>query len=165
MAKQPSSNARLSGLLACGWLDSNTREIRVRGQRVGFQAVGLHGETAALAHVDSHSPARVGKYGVEVAEFEGLVTAELSLPAENVDLFVIDEIGKMECYSEEFVDHVERILRGGVPLLATVALKGSGFIREVKLRPNVELLTVKRSNREQLPSEVVRRRKPVSNRE
>jgi nucleoside-triphosphatase len=145
---------RLAGVRLAGFY---TREMRESGRRIGFQAVGLHGEAALLAHVKSHSPARVGKYGVDVDEFERLVTAELSLPAEHVDLFVIDEIGKMECLSQKFVDKVMRILRGDIPLLATIALKGGEFIGEVKRRPNVELLTATRANREELPADVARR--------
>lgn len=145
---------RLASLRLAGFY---TREMRERGQRVGFQAVGLHDETALLAHVDSRSPARVGRYGVELEEFEEIVTAELGLSTEDVDLFVIDEIGKMECFSQEFVDSVRRILRSGVPLLATVALRGGGFIREIKRWPNVELVTVTPLNREELPEEVARR--------
>ena len=145
---------RLAGLRLAGFY---TREMRESGRRVGFQAVGLHGGTAPLAHVESHSRTRLGKYGVEVDEFEGLVTTELGVSAENIDLFVIDEIGKMECFSQMFVDHVERLLRGDVPLFATVARKGSGLIRKAKCWPNVELITVTLSNREQLPVDLAQR--------
>jgi nucleoside-triphosphatase len=142
-------DARLTGFY--------TREIRQSGRRVGFEAVGLHGTNALLAHVDSPSPARVGKYGVELEDFEGLVTAELSLALDEVDLVVIDEIGKMECFSQTFVCTVRQILDECVPLLATVAQKGGGFIREVKQRSDVELATVTAANREMLPAQIARR--------
>lgn len=132
-----------------------TREIRLQGRRMGFEVVGLRGETAPLAHVESRSPARVGKYGVELNAFEKLLRAELNRSPEEVDLFVIDEIGKMECLSRPFVEAVRGILDGPVPLLATVALKGGGFIREVKARSGVELRTVTHRNRDHLPNELV----------
>ena len=43
---------------------------------------------------------------------------------------------------------------GEVPLLGTIALKGGGFIREVKQRDDVELITVTTSNRNNLPVEM-----------
>ena len=42
-----------------------TQEIRQAGHRVGFEAVGLGGDSAMLAHVDFRFDRRVGRYGVE----------------------------------------------------------------------------------------------------
>jgi hypothetical protein len=63
-------------------------------------------------------------------------------PRCEVDLFVIDEIGKMECFSRTFVNQVGRLLDGNVPVLATVAMKGGGIITAVKQRSDVELVRV-----------------------
>ena len=57
----------------------------------------------------------------------------------------------MECFSKRFVELVTKILDGPVAVLATVALKGGGFISEVKQRPDVEQLTVTLANRDRLP--------------
>src|SRR5262249_38465414 len=70
-----------------------TQEIRDRGQRLGFLAIGLHGEEAVLAHVQSRSKLRVGRYGVEPERLQPLVQAELGRSADDVDVFLIDEIG------------------------------------------------------------------------
>jgi nucleoside-triphosphatase len=94
----------------------------------------------------------VGKYGVELAPFENLLRAELET-LENVDLYVVDEIGKMERFSELFVDTMRQILEGDVPLLATIAAKGGGFIGELKRRGDVELITANPGNRDSLPSD------------
>src|SRR5262245_43483165 len=73
------------------------RELREHCARVGSEAVGSSAGThALLAHVRSKSRHRVGRYGVEAAAFSPLVEAELDRPVGEVDLFVIDEIGKME---------------------------------------------------------------------
>jgi len=142
------TDLRLAGFYTC--------ELRHGGKRIGFEAIGLGGQTAPLASVRSRSQIRVGKYGVELAAFDGLLRAELE-PLGNVDLYVVDEIGKMECYSKLFVDTMRQILDGDVPLLATIALKGGGFIREVKQRDDVELITVSPGNRDSLPGELVAR--------
>jgi nucleoside-triphosphatase len=134
-----------------------TREIRQGGQRVGFEILGLSGGKGVLAHVDSPGRPRVGRYGVNLTEFEDVVRLELQKPCGEVDLFVIDEIGKMECFSGLFMDATERVLDGPSPVLATVAAKGSGFIGDVKNRPDVEILLVSAANRDGLPDIIVRR--------
>src|SRR3954467_10914743 len=53
---------QLADLRLAGFL---TLELREHGQRVGFEAVGLGGRRAILAHVQSRSPVRAGRYGVE----------------------------------------------------------------------------------------------------
>src|SRR4051794_30252169 len=53
---------RLGDLRLAGFL---TLELREHGQRVGFEAVGLGGRRAILAHVRFPSPVSVGRYGVD----------------------------------------------------------------------------------------------------
>lgn len=145
---------RLRGRRLAGFY---TQEIRRQGQRLGFEAVGLGGRSAVLAHVHFRSPLRVGRYRVDLAAFEAIVHEELDKPETHVDLFVIDEIGKMECSSRAFVEAVERLLSGPARVLATIAAKGGGLIARAKVRPDVELLVVSAANRDALPGEIVAR--------
>jgi nucleoside-triphosphatase len=128
-----------------------TLELREHGQRVGFEAVDLSGRRAILAHVRSRSPVRVGRYGVEPERLIPLVEENPARPGESVDVFLIDEIGKMECSCPAFTAAMQRVLKGPVPVLATVALKGGGFIAEVKARPDVRIIEVAQGNRDELP--------------
>jgi nucleoside-triphosphatase len=66
-------------------------------------------------------------------------------------ILLIDEIGKMECFSLRFVTAVRSLLDGRRPMVATVAIKGGGFIAEAKARPDVEIWQVTKANREELP--------------
>ena len=125
-----------------------TDEIRKAGQRHGFRATTFAGNSTVLAHVDFRSRNRVGRYGVDVTAFEELVLPEL---ARRCDLFLIDEIGKMECFSARFVDAVWQILDGPRPVIATVALKGGGFIAEAKARPDVQVWELAKANRDEMP--------------
>ena len=134
-----------------------TSEIRHRGRRLGFEAFGLGGGSTVLAHVDHDSGKRVGRYGVDLRGFDPLVRRELGRPPGEVDLFVIDEIGRMECSSAVFGQWTRTVLDGAVPVLATIALTGGGFMAEVRSRPDVELLTVTATNRDGLTETVVRR--------
>jgi nucleoside-triphosphatase len=141
-----------------------TQEMRQRGQRVGFEIVGLSGPRAVLAHVRSSSRHRVGRYGVDPSALEAMVRAELIGQTGEADLIVIDEIGKMELTCPSFVAVVPRLLDGGVPVVATVALHGSGLIAQVKARNDVQLVEVSGHNREQLPEQMeswVRQRLPA----
>jgi nucleoside-triphosphatase len=131
-----------------------TQEHREGGRRVGFEAVGIStGIHALLAHTRSRSRIRVGRYGVELAAVVPLVKAELARPPSEVDVFVIDEIGKMELCCDEFIEAVHWLLDGPVPLVATVAKRGGGLIAEAKTRSDVRLVQVTEGNRDALPAE------------
>jgi nucleoside-triphosphatase len=119
----------LAGLRLAGFY---TQEVRERGRRVGFEIIGLGGQRCPLAHVDWHSQLRVGRYGVEPARLEPIIQGELGQSPSAVDVYVIDEIGKMECRCVSFVQAVRGVLDGPAPVLATIARKGGGFIAEVK---------------------------------
>jgi len=132
-----------------------TQEIRAQGQRVGFEAVSLSGRRALLAHVRSRSRHRVGRYSVEPDPLGPLVQAEMaSLDA--ADVFLIDEVGKMELFCPAFVAVVPRLLDGAVPVVLTVARKGQGLIAQVKARADVRLVTVTEENRDGLAEELER---------
>lgn len=131
-----------------------TEEIRgLQGTREGFRIVTLCGRQAVLSHVDYPGPHRVSRYGVDVAGFERLV-AELDIEHTQSRLIVIDEIGKMECFSKRFISVVSLLLDGPKTLIATIAMKGEGFIQRVKQRPDCRFVMVTRENRDRLPDEL-----------
>jgi nucleoside-triphosphatase len=143
---------RLADLRLAGFY---TQELREGGERTGFEAVGLSTKRRVLlAHARSRSPHRVGRYGVDAAGFARIVEAELGRAAREVDMFVIDEIGKMELLCPQFVEAVLRLLGGPVPVVATVALKGGDLIAEAKVRQDVRLVQVTPENRDGLPAEM-----------
>jgi nucleoside-triphosphatase len=131
-----------------------TAELRSKGSRLGFELRGLNGERRTLAHVNIHSQDRVGKYGVGTGGFEGfLETLDLLNPI--VQLVVIDEIGKMELFSNRFRSLVREVLDSDKQLLASIALEGEGFIREIKQRPDIHLFEITHANRERLSDSMV----------
>ena len=130
-----------------------TQELRERGQRVGFEAVGLSGRRAVLAHVRSRSQQRVGRYGVDPEQLKPLVEDELVGAGGDPDVYLVDEVGKMELLCPAFVEAMPALLDGPAPVVATVALKGQGLIAQVKARPDVRLVEVSEQNRDGLPGE------------
>jgi len=130
-----------------------TEEIRENRERLGFRLVTFAGEHAIIAHVRLPPP-RVSKYGVDVATVDRFA-AELAHARAPSAVYLIDEIGKMECMSEAFVDGVRRLLENRRTLVATVAQRGGGFIDEVKRRRDVELWQVTPTTRDTLPDRIV----------
>lgn len=131
-----------------------TAEIREEGVRKGFELVALDGRRAILSHVAIESDYRVGKYGVDVAGFDVFLD---SLPffAAETDLIVIDEIGKMECFSSRFRNLLQKVLDSETPVVATIALKGGGMVAGAKKRRDVSLFEVTRKNRDSILHEII----------
>ncbi len=132
-----------------------TQEIRQNNVRKGFSWKRLDGADGTLAHVDIKSRFKVGKYGVDITGFEESVVPILDVEQTDVELFVIDEIGKMECFSEKFVAAVRRLFASEKSVLATVAQKGAGLISEVKNYPNTELFNLTSAGREKAVAEIL----------
>ncbi len=130
-----------------------TDELREAGSRRGFQLIGFNGVERLIAHVNFSKRARVGKYGVDVAALDEMAEA-LLMPDTVAELYLVDEIGRMECYSARFVAAMRALLARGVPLVATVARRGGGLIAEVKERPDCVLWEVTRANRDELPARI-----------
>ena len=131
-----------------------TREVRERGERCGFEIVTLDGQVAMLSHVNFPGPLRVGKYGVNLENLHRVGLPALDA-APGLDLVVVDEIGKMECLSPLLVVALERLWAAPVALLLTVAAKGSGYIQQVKEKPDLTLITVTPANRDELPGKIL----------
>ncbi len=131
-----------------------TEEIRKSGIRLGFELVDLNGHRSLLSHVRIKSPYRVGKYGVDVGRFNAFLdTVDFLNP--QTYLVVIDEIGKMECYSDKFISLMRNILDSEKKVLATIAHKGGGLIAEIKDRNDVQLSELTLKNRDRLASEIM----------
>jgi nucleoside-triphosphatase len=62
----------------------------------------------------------------------------------------------MECYSEKFKKLLEEILDSEKWILATIALKGSGIIEEIKRRHDIVLFEITKSNRNSLLSDILK---------
>ncbi len=131
-----------------------TTEIREEGVRKGFELISLEGRKGLLSHQDIKSPYCVGRYKVDIKGFDDFLDSISFIHPSN-SLIIIDEIGKMECYSEKFKKLLIEILDSDKWLIATIALKGGGLIAEVKDRQDVKLFTMTKSNRDSLLYEIL----------
>jgi len=131
-----------------------TEEIREEGQRKGFELISLNGKRGLLSHIHIKSPHRVGKYKVDIEAFENLLN-EIPFFSPSTQLIIIDEIGKMECLSDPFKNLLKKILDSEKLAIATIALKGSGLIAEIKERDDIKLFEMTRHNRDSLLLEIL----------
>jgi nucleoside-triphosphatase len=130
-----------------------TAEIREEGERKGFELISLDGKKGLLSHKDIRSPYKVGRYKVDVKGFEDFLDSISFLNSSN-RLIIIDEIGKMECFSDRFKKLLKEIIDSEKWVIATIALKGSGLIAEAKERKDVKLFEITKKNRDSLLKEI-----------
>ncbi len=126
-----------------------TREIREGGHRKGFSIITLDGKEGILAQEESKSPVRVGKYGINIDELNRIAVPAM-IPSKPEEIVIIDEIGKMECYSPLFRETLVKTLDSANLVVGSIALKGGPFIQKIKGRKDLLLVTVSKENRDSL---------------
>lgn len=104
-----------------------TEEFRalVNNKRQGFKVITTEGKTATMASKILNSPFRVGSYGVNIRDFENIIIPLLENAIKQKDkIIVIDEIGKMELFSEKFIDLIKKIVFNDIYwVIATIPIK------------------------------------------
>lgn len=132
-----------------------TEEFLEDGKRAGFRGVTLDGREFVLARRDAGGEFRVGPYGVTLEGLESVGVPALDPAAAR--LVVLDEIGKMESFSERFRDAVEALLASEVPMIGTVAWHGVGFPKRIRQDRRVTLLKMTRASRAGTLGDLMRR--------
>ena len=131
-----------------------TEEFREHGVRQGFRLESFRGGSVVMAHVRFTSRLRVGRYGVDVPAIDKLATAALA-PDPRLKLYLVDEVGKMECMSTRFIDALRALLHRPTTVVGTIARSGGGAIAEFKQWPGSTLWEVTHENRDGLPGRVL----------
>lgn len=130
-----------------------TEEERVGGKRVGFLLHTLDGKKAYLAHQDIRSEFSIRRYGVSIENIESVAIP--SIRPVGSQIIILDEIGKMECFSPKFQEAALQALDAPNRVIGTITLGGTGFIQEVKKRGDIEIIEVTPENRDSLPEMVL----------
>jgi nucleoside-triphosphatase THEP1 len=134
-----------------------TQEMKEGNVRVGFRLVTLDNKECILSHKRTKSPYRVGAYRVDCDCIERLGVAAVVQGIEKGYTVIIDEIGKMELFSNSFKHAVIRALESGSPVLATILLHPHPFCDEIKKRKDTEIIEVTEANRDGLPATILDR--------
>jgi nucleoside-triphosphatase len=132
-----------------------TKELRERGRRKGFLLISLRGEEGLLAHVDLNHGPRVGKYTVNIDDMESIGVNALRRAKREGMIVIIDEIGRMELFSEAFKREVIRVLDSPSRVLATVREAKEPFCDSIKEREDVVVIRVTEGNRNALPEIII----------
>ena len=126
-----------------------TREIKEEGQRSGFSITTLDGKKGILAHKRLKSRYRVGKYGVNLEDIDRILVPSM-YPKNESEIIVVDEVGKMECFSALFRKKLVQILDSDNIVIGSISLKGDRFMQTIKSRRDVEIIYVTHDNRNEL---------------
>ena len=140
------------------WVDGfYTEELREDGERQGFRLRGLRGGRGTLAHVQwgKHSLLRVGHYGINVTALEQVGVVALRRGVARGRIIIIDEIGKMELFSEAFKAATLAAIDDPTPVIATVMAQSHPWVDALKARPDVQLWEVTFENRDEMPAQVL----------
>jgi len=132
-----------------------TEEMRERGRRQGFKIVTLDGREGVLAHVGIKSRMRVSKYGVNLTDLESIGVAAIREAIAHKDYVVIDEIGKMELFSQAFKDAAWEAIHSHKPVLGTITLASHPWADSVKVLPQVTTIEVTPVNRARIAQQVL----------
>jgi len=131
-----------------------TEEERVFSKRTGFLMKTLDGKSGYLAHQDTESLFHIRRYGVSIENIEIMAIPSIAPVDDNV--IILDEIGKMECFSEKFKTAALSALDSYNAVIGTITLGGTEFIHQVKQRSDIKIIEVTPENRNQLPEIILR---------
>jgi nucleoside-triphosphatase len=134
-----------------------TEERRESGHRTGFDIVTLDGRRAPLSHVNIRGRQRVGRYGVDVYSIDSVAVPTIQRAIESEQIIIIDEIGKMELFSQKFQTIVKEAFDSPRPIVAVIMLKQNPFADALKKRGDVELIEITPFNRDSTPAVIAAR--------
>ncbi|CAI0421808.1 unnamed protein product [Linum tenue] len=77
---------------------------------------------------------------------------------EDTDLFIIDEVGKMELFSSHFFPAVLRVLESNIPVVASIPVPKFGrdipAVERLRGQPGATIFSLSHSNRDALKEEI-----------
>jgi nucleoside-triphosphatase len=138
-----------------------TEEVKKGNKRVGFLIKTLDGRQGYLAHQDIRSSFKIRRYGVSIENIENIAVPSIK-PTKDA-IIILDEIGKMECFSDFFKKAAARALDSANILIGTITFSGDKFIQGIKKRDDIKIIEVNPNNRDSLPDLIVEKISSVLN--
>ena len=141
-----------------GFWTEEVRDIKTH-QRVGFKIIDTEGNECVFANKNFESPFVVGSYKVDLKKFESIAIPILQKTLQLKDkVIIIDEIGKMELFSENFVELISKIVfQPEYKLVATLPIKNvHPVVEKIRNLNNIKIFEVTFENRNFLPNEILK---------
>lgn len=147
---------RVGGMITKSLYDDKT------GRKVGFSVMDWKSRAeATFAHVDFETKYKAetddGVFCVDVDALDrvGVPAIRNALAAEDVDIVIIDEVGKMEMHSDAFCKAVTEALDHPKPVILTLHKKSRNpLLQDIRRRDDVRILEVTAVNKNLLPYKV-----------
>ena len=117
----------------------------------------MSGKEGILARVSYDGEYIIGKYGVNLKEFEKLALTELEniINADDNKYVIIDEIGPMQLFSNKYKELLLKIASTDRKIIGTAFYDSYDWLDDFKKLDNVELIEINEMNRNDIPMEVV----------
>ncbi len=131
-----------------------TQEVKLNNKRIGFDIINFNNDKAILARKNIHTPYQVGNYNIDIISFEKIAIPAL-IPRIETKLFIIDEIGKMECFSIKFINYLINIFNSNYPIIATIPIYPLPIINKIISNYKVEIIELNLKNRNEIPLKLV----------
>lgn len=113
----------------------------------GYRLATFDFQELILAHVHIIGPDRTGEFGLNLDGFNKFIVNQLK-PDPKVELFLIDEIGLMECKSPQFRQMIVEIMNSKIPLIATLSSHDVLESLKIKDRIDTAILNMTYKNRD-----------------
>lgn len=147
---------RVGGMITKSVYDPKT------GRKVGFQIVDWATKAEGLfAHVDFDTKFKAetedGVFCVDVDVLEkiGVAAIENAMRTDDIDIIIIDEVGKMEMHSDRFCKIVTDCLDAPKPVIMTLHKKSRNpLLQDIRRRDDVRILEVTPVNKNLLPYKI-----------
>lgn len=151
----------VDGLTAKGYAVGGmiSRDVRSFGTRTGFELLDVgSGTKGQLASIYQSQGPQLGKYRVNLEDLKEIGANAILQAVSRSDVIVIDEIGPMELFSQQFVQAVQKALDSSKPVVCTVHWRMKNeLLKNTLQKDEAERYVVNHENRDCLHEILVER--------
>ena len=130
-----------------------TPEVREYNKRIGFDIEDITiGSKIPFARVGNfNSDKKVGKYTVFIDKFDFYISRLERFVEDPLTVFLIDEIGKMELFSNKFKIFIKKLFTNNHTIIATMGQTLHHPIKDyIRTVPNIRFFLLTRENQHQI---------------
>lgn len=117
----------------------------------------ISNQSMVFAREGAQGVYQVGRFGIFPEAFEKIGARALARALETSQLIIMDEIGTMEQGAPKFKAQILRCLDSKIIVLGVIKQKPDGFLDALRSRTDLVLYNVDESNRNNLPSVLLKK--------